>query len=62
MRYDDDRKTVYLNDVSVGSAGTWQDAAALIGRILRRHVTMREIFKRGSEGHDGFYVWMPVDD
>jgi hypothetical protein len=36
--------------------------AELVGRILRRQVSMREIFRHGSEGSDGFYIRMPDDD
>ena len=56
------RKTVYLNGTAVGSADTWHEAAALIAKVLGHHVSLREIFKPGSEGPDGFYIRMPDDD
>ena len=55
-------KAVYLNGKPIGSAGTWHEVAELVGRVLRRHVGMREIFRHGSEGPDGFYVRMAADD
>jgi hypothetical protein len=55
-------KAVYLNGTPIGSAGTWHEVAELVGRILRRQVSMREIFRPGSEGSDGFYIRMPDDD
>jgi hypothetical protein len=50
------RKTVYLNDTLIGAASTWHDVATLVGKVLGRHVSVREIFNLGSEGPDGFYV------
>jgi hypothetical protein len=52
------RKTLYLNDVPVGSAGTWHEVAALLSKLLRRSVTARDAQDHGSEGPDGFYVTM----
>jgi hypothetical protein len=52
------RRVVYLNGTPVGSAETWHDVAVLIGRLLGRNVTLREILQHGSEGPDGFYVAM----
>jgi hypothetical protein len=49
-------KTVYLNDVRVGSAVTWHEVAALLTELLRRPIGAREAQKMGSEGPDGFYV------
>jgi hypothetical protein len=49
-------KTIYVNDVAVGSATTWEEVAALLTRRLRRPVTTREAQKMGSEGPDGFYI------
>jgi hypothetical protein len=53
------RKAVFLNGKSIGSASTWHEVADLVGSVLRRRVSMREIFRHGSEGPDGFYVRMP---
>jgi hypothetical protein len=53
------RKTLYLNDVPIGSASTWHEVAELLTRLLRRAVTSREAQNSGSEGPDGFYVTMP---
>jgi hypothetical protein len=50
------RKTVYLNDIPVGSAATWHDVAALLTELLRRPIGPRDAQKIGSEGPDGFYV------
>jgi hypothetical protein len=50
------RKTVYLNDVPVGSASTWHEVAALLTELLRRPIGPREAQKMGSEGPDGFYI------
>jgi hypothetical protein len=50
------RKTVYLNDVPVGSAATWHEVAALLTELLRRPIGAREAQKMGSEGPDGFYL------
>jgi hypothetical protein len=52
------RKTLYLNDVPVGSAGTWHEVAALLSKLLRRSITARDAQDHGSEGPDGFYVTM----
>jgi len=52
------RKAVYLNGKPIGSASTWHEVAELVGRVLRRHVSMREIFRHGSEGPGGFYIRM----
>ncbi len=49
-------KTVYLNDVPVGSAATWHEVAALLTKLLQRSIGSREAQKMGSEGPDGFYV------
>jgi hypothetical protein len=49
-------KTIYLNDVPVGSATTWEEVAAFLTRRLRRSVSPREAQKLGSEGPDGFYI------
>jgi hypothetical protein len=53
------RKTVYLNDVPVGSASTWHEVAALLTKLLDRAIGPREAQKMGSEGRDGFYVRTP---
>ncbi len=50
------RKTVYLNDVPVGSAATWYEVAALLTKLLQRPISSRGAQKMGSEGPDGFYV------
>jgi len=52
------RKTVYLNDTPIGSASTWHEVALLISRLLRRKVSLRDVFNHGNEGPDGFYVTM----
>ena len=52
------RKIVYLNGVAVGAASTWHEVTALIASLLGRHVSLREIFKHGSEGPDGFFIRM----
>jgi hypothetical protein len=52
------RKTLYLNDVPVGSASTWQEVAETLTKRFRRVVTPREAQRHGSEGPDGFYVTM----
>jgi hypothetical protein len=49
-------KTIYVNDVPVGSATTWEEVAAFLTRRLRRSVSPREAQKMGSEGPDGFYI------
>ncbi|HUJ96646.1 MAG TPA: hypothetical protein VLV85_00305 [Stellaceae bacterium] len=49
-------KTIYLDDVAVGTATTWEEVAAYLTRRLRRPVTTREAQKMGSEGPDGFYI------
>jgi hypothetical protein len=49
-------KTIYLSDVPVGSATTWEEVAAFLTRRLRRTVTARQAQKMGSEGPDGFFV------
>jgi hypothetical protein len=53
------RKTLYLNDVAVGSASTWHEVAELLTKLFRRVITSREAQRHGSEGPDGFYVTMP---
>lgn len=50
------RKTVYVNDVPIGSASGWHEVAALLTELLRRTITMRDAQNHGSEGPDGFYV------
>ncbi len=50
------RKTVYLNEVPVGSASTWHEVAALLTKLLQHPIGSREAQKMGSEGPDGFYV------
>ena len=52
-------KTLYLNDVPIGSASTWHEVADILTKRLRRAVTSREAQNSGSEGPDGFYVAMP---
>jgi len=52
------RKTLYLNDVPIGSASTWQEVAERLTKLFRRVVTSREAQRHGSEGPDGFYVTM----
>jgi hypothetical protein len=52
------RKTLYLNDVAIGSASTWQEVAERLTKLFRRIVTSREAQRHGSEGPDGFYVTM----
>jgi hypothetical protein len=51
-------KAVYLNGKLVGTAGTWHEVATLVGKVLGRYLSMREIFRHGSEGPEGFYVEM----
>jgi hypothetical protein len=51
-------KAVYFNEARVGSARTWHEVAVLVGEILDRHITMREILRYGSEGPAAFYVAM----
>jgi hypothetical protein len=53
------RKTLYLNDVAIATASTWQEVAEILTRLLRRVITFREAQRHGSEGPDGFYVTMP---
>ncbi|MGO8920419.1 MAG: hypothetical protein ACLQJR_31370 [Stellaceae bacterium] len=52
------RKTLYLNDLPVGEAATWHEVAALLTKLLRRTIMMRDALNCGSEGPDGFYVKM----
>ena len=49
-------KTLYLNGVPIGSASTWHEVVALLTRLLRRAVSVREALDHGSEGPEGFYV------
>ena len=49
-------KTLFLNDVPIGSASTWYEVAALLTKVLRRGVTLRDALDHGSEGPDGFYI------
>jgi len=49
-------KTIYLDDVPIGFATTWEEVAAFLTRRLRRSVSPREAQKMGSEGPDGFYI------
>jgi hypothetical protein len=51
-------KTVYLNDVPIGSASTWHEVAALLTKLLRRGLSARDAQDNGSEGPDGFYITM----
>jgi hypothetical protein len=53
------RKTIYFNDVAIGSASTWHEVAEILTKLLRRVVTSREAQRNGNEGPDGFYVTMP---
>jgi hypothetical protein len=53
------RETLYLNDVAIGSASTWHEAAEILTKLFRRVVTSREAQRHGSEGQDSFYVTMP---
>jgi hypothetical protein len=50
------RKTVYIDDVPVGSAATWHEVAVILTERLRRPVALRVAQKMGSEGPDGFYI------
>ena len=49
-------KIVYLNDLAIGTARTWHEAAQLVGSLLKRAVTMREAQNHGNEGPEGFYI------
>jgi hypothetical protein len=49
-------KPVYFNNAAIGTASTWHEVAALLSKILRSSVTVREAQNHGSEGPDGFYV------
>ncbi len=53
------RKTLYLNDVAIATASTWQEVAEILTKLFRRVITFREAQRHGSEGPDGFYVTMP---
>ena len=53
------RKMLYLNDVAIGSASTWHEAAEILTKLFRRVVTSREAQRLGSEAPDSFYVTMP---
>jgi hypothetical protein len=52
-------KVVILNDVPIGEARTWIEAAHLLSTVLKHAVTPREAQDNGSEGPDGFYVNLP---
>jgi hypothetical protein len=49
-------KPVYFNDAPIGSASTWHEVAALLSKVLRSSITVRDAQNHGSEGPDGFHV------
>jgi hypothetical protein len=51
-----EQKTLYLNDVAVGSASTWHEVAEILSKRLGRQITAREAQNSGSESRTGFYV------
>jgi hypothetical protein len=52
------QKTVYLNDVPIGTAATWQEVAALLTQIFGETISGRDAQRAGSEGPGAFYVAM----
>ena len=50
------RKTVYLNDVPVGTAQTWHEVAALLRLLIRIDIYARDVQNHGNEGPEGFYI------
>jgi len=56
------RKAVYLNDVAVGSAATWQDVAALVNGAVGVSLAVKDIQNCGNEGPAGFYVTLQLHD
>jgi hypothetical protein len=56
------QKTVYLNDVAIGSASTWHEVAELVSKRLGRTITAREAQNNGSEGRTGFYLALDEDE
>ncbi|MGO8915150.1 MAG: hypothetical protein ACLQJR_04515 [Stellaceae bacterium] len=51
-------KPVYFNGAPIGSASNWHEVAALLSKVLRSSITVRDAQNHGSEGPDGFYVKM----
>jgi hypothetical protein len=56
------QKTVYLNDVAIGSASTWHEVAELATKRLGRTVTAREAQNSGSESRTGFHLVLDEDE
>jgi hypothetical protein len=52
-------KALYLNHELIGSVATWSEAAQALSVVLQREVSDAEAMKRGIEGPDGFYAWLP---
>ena len=49
-------KLLYLNNLPIGSAVSWDDASLVLSAALDRNVSIAEAMKLGIEGPDGFYV------
>lgn len=56
------QKTVYLNDVAIGSARTWHEVAELVAKRLGRTITAREAQNSGSESRTGFHLTLDEDE